>query len=177
MSNTTPPPGTVVLSADAIAAGIKDLAQRMAPEVSVNATCVALMNGAFVFAADLMRALYQEGVDPVFDALHLESYGDARQSQGRVRVRGDLSRSVAGHQVWVLDDVFDSGRTLAFAKAHILAQGAAEVKTVALVEKPWDGERPITPDYVAFMAPADFLGGYGMDEAGRGRGRPEIVTL
>lgn len=144
-------------------------------QVDDNWTVVALLQGAIPFAADLMRALAARGVHPIYDSLWLESYRDARESSGKVVVRADISRSVEGRGVLIVDDVFDSGRTIAFARAHLMAKGATQTLAVAFVRKPQAMGEPI--DAVGWDGPADFLVGYGMDEAGRYRGLPYIAAL
>lgn len=144
-------------------------------QVDDNWTVVALLQGAIPFAADLMRALAARGIHPIYDSLWLESYRDARESSGKVVVRADISRSVEGRGVLIVDDVFDSGRTIAFARAHLMAKGATQTLAVAFVRKPQAMGEPI--DAVGWDGPADFLVGYGMDEAGRYRGLPYIAAL
>jgi hypoxanthine phosphoribosyltransferase len=167
----------VLFTAADIAARIETLADDITPQMTPDTVMAALMSGALLFAADLMRALHRRGIDPAFEALQLESYHDERVSSGRVRVRSDFARSVAGRSVILLDDVFDSGNTLAFAVQHARAQGARDVRSAVLVRKPWPQPRLVTPDWVGFDAPGRFLVGYGMDDAGRTRGCPDIVAL
>jgi hypoxanthine phosphoribosyltransferase len=128
--------------------------------------------GATPFAADLLRALASRGVDAGFDALWLESYLDARETSGRVVVRADISRSVRGRGVLILDDVFDTGRTLEFASAHLRNKGAEDVLTAVFALKP--GASPRGVDDWAYEAPDRFLVGYGMDDAGSWRGLPYL---
>lgn len=164
-----------LFSADEIASRVDALADVIAAQMEPDAVLAALMSGACLFAADLLRALYRRGINPRFEALQFESYHDSRTSSGRVQVRADFARSVAGLPVWIIDDVFDSGATLAFAAQHARAQGARDVHLVALVQKPWPQSRAVMPDLVGFEAPAVFLAGYGMDVEGRFRGCPDIV--
>jgi hypoxanthine phosphoribosyltransferase len=89
-------------------------------------------------------------------------------------VRADVSRSVEGRSVLILDDVFDSGRTIRFARAHLLAKGAVRTKACALVRKPSAIGEPI--ESVGYDAPDVYLVGYGMDDAGRFRGLPFIAA-
>lgn len=165
----------VIVPEDVLMARIDELAEGLAPRLSEGAwTLVAILIGAAPFATDLMKALARRGVHPVLDALWLESYHDSRESSGRVGVRADLSRDVAGRRVLLIDDVFDTGRTLDFARRHILAKGAVEVVTIALVRKPSAPRGEAGIDYHGFEAPARFLLGYGMDDAGLYRGLPYI---
>jgi hypoxanthine phosphoribosyltransferase len=165
----------VLLSETEIAARVAALADSVGADVDDSWTVVALLQGAMPFAADFLRALARGGRHPILDSLWLESYRDARESSGKVVVRADLCRSIEGRPVLILDDVFDSGRTIAFARAHLLAKGASLTRACAFVRKPQAAGEPI--DAVGWDAPDLFLVGYGMDEAGRYRGLPYIAAL
>ncbi len=165
----------VLLTAEEIAARVDRLAENFAAQIDEGWTVVALLQGAIPFAADLMRALETRGRHPIYDSLWLESYRDARESSGKVVVRADVSRSVEGRGVLIVDDVFDSGRTIAYARAHLMAKGAARTLACAFVRKPQALNEPI--DAFAWDAPDEFLVGYGMDDAGRYRGLPYIAAL
>ena len=173
----TEPPGEVLLSGAGIAAVVRRMASEIAPVLDDEAVVVCLLTGAIWFAADLMRALSAQGVHPLFDALWLASYGDARQSRGQVETRAPLQRPVAGRQVLILDDVLDSGLSLATARALALSAGAASVRTAVFARKPWPAARALEPDFVGWEAPARFLAGYGLDDKGRFRGLDAIVAL
>jgi hypoxanthine phosphoribosyltransferase len=167
----------VLLTAQDISARIDALAARLSGRMrSGEWTAVVILLGATPFGSDLMRALARHGVDVHLDALWLESYGDARTSSGRVLVRADLSRPVEGRNILLLDDVFDTGRTLAFARAHLLAKGANSVVTAVFARKS-DPQARDMPDDWAFDAPDRFLVGYGMDDAGALRGLPYLGAL
>ncbi|NQY12818.1 MAG: hypoxanthine phosphoribosyltransferase [Henriciella sp.] len=167
---------TVLSEAD-LMARIDDLADRLAPRLSGEWTAINILIGATPFTSDLMKALARRDVHPVLDALWLESYRDARESSGRVVVRADIARQVKDRGVLIIDDVFDTGRTLAFARTHLLAKGAREVITCALARKPWAPEGEDNVDFHAFDAPGRYLVGYGMDDAGLYRGLPYIGAL
>ena len=140
-------------------------------------SAINILIGATPFTSDLMKALARLDIHPVLDALWLESYRDARESSGRVVVRADIARQVRDRGVLIIDDVFDTGRTLAFARKHLLAKGAREVITCALARKPWAPEGDEDVDFHAFDAPPRYLVGYGMDDAGLYRGLPYIGAL
>ncbi len=165
----------ILLSEEEIAARVEQLAGALASQVDDGWTIVALMQGALPFAADLMRAFSRRGVNPIYDSLWLESYRDARQSSGKVVVRADISRPIDGRPALILDDVFDSGRTIAFAREHLMAKRAARTLAVAFARKPSAMGEPI--DAVCWDAPDLFLIGYGMDDAGRYRGLPHIAAV
>ena len=158
-------------------ARIDDLAKRLAPRLTGEWSAINILIGATPFTSDLMKALARLEIHPVLDALWLESYRDARESSGRVVVRADIARQVKDRGVLIIDDVFDTGRTLAFARKHLLANGAREVITCALARKPWAPVGEGNVDFHAFDAPGRFLVGYGMDDAGKYRGLPYIGAL
>jgi hypoxanthine phosphoribosyltransferase len=167
---------TVLPEAD-LMARIDDLAKRLAPRLTGDWSAINILIGATPFTSDLMKALARLEIHPVLDALWLESYRDARESSGRVVVRADIARQVKGRGVLIIDDVFDTGRTLAFARKHLMAKGAREVITCALARKPWAPEGEENVDFHAFDAPGRYLVGYGMDDAGLYRGLPYIGAL
>lgn len=165
----------VLLSAEEIAARVETLAEGFAAQVDDSWTVVALLQGAIPFAADLMRAIEKRGRHPIYDSLWLESYRDARESSGKVVVRADISRAIEGRAALIIDDVFDSGRTIAYARAHLMAKGATKTLACAFVRKPQAINEHI--DAIGWEAPDDFLVGYGMDDAGRYRGLPYIAAI
>ena len=167
---------TILSEAD-LMARIDDLAKRLAPSLQGEWTAINILIGATPFTSDLMKALARLDIHPILDALWLESYRDARESSGRVVVRADIAREIKGRGVLIIDDVFDTGRTLEFAKSHLLAKGAREVITCALARKPWAPEGETNVDFHAFDAPGRYLVGYGMDDAGLYRGLPYIGAL
>lgn len=166
-----------VLSEPDLMARIDDLAARLAPRLTGDWSAINILIGATPFTSDLMKALARLDIHPILDALWLESYRDARESSGRVVVRADIARQVRDRGVLIIDDVFDTGRTLAFARKHLLAKGAREVITCALARKPWAPEGDEDVDFHAFDAPPRYLVGYGMDDAGLYRGLPYIGAL
>jgi hypoxanthine phosphoribosyltransferase len=165
----------ILLSEADIALRVDALADGVGADVDDSWTVVALLQGAIPFAADFLRALGRRGRFPVLDSLWLESYRDARESSGKVVVRADISRPVEGRPALILDDVFDSGRTIAFARTHLMAKGARLTRACAFVRKPQAANEPI--DAVGWDAPDEYLVGYGMDDAGRYRGLPHIAAL
>ncbi|MEM9740898.1 MAG: phosphoribosyltransferase family protein [Pseudomonadota bacterium] len=166
---------TTLVDEATLAREVEALADRLAPHLTGDWTVVSILIGAVPFTTDLMKALARRDIHPVLDALWLESYRDAQESSGRVVVRADLSRPVAHRGVLIVDDVFDTGRTLDFARTHMEAKGASRVMTCALARKPWAPETGC--DFHALDTPGRFLVGYGMDVKGRFRGLPFIGAL
>lgn len=173
----TEAPPAVLLSETEVITRVDALAAQMAPRLDDDTVAVCLLTGGLWFCADLTRALSRLGRNVGFDALWLASYGDARASMGRCEVRADLQRPLAGRTALVVDDVFDTGLSLSEAARLVKDAGAARVLTCVFARKPWPTERAISPDFVAWEAPARFLVGYGMDASGAFRGLPYIGAL
>ncbi len=159
----------------AIAARIDEMARGMANDLPEDFLLAPVLTGAFIFAADLVRALHKYGVDPYVDFVQLSSYAGARASSGVVTLLKDFSVDIEGKTVLLVDDVLDTGRSLHFGKGMIEDRGAAAAKTCVLVKKLTGHAEDLHPDYIGFEAGADdFLIGYGMDDGGRRRGLPLI---
>jgi hypoxanthine phosphoribosyltransferase len=166
-----------IISAEQIAVRLDELAGEIARHVSPGLLVVPILKGSFVFAADLLRALHRAGVAPEVDFLTLSSYKKARVSSGQVAILRDLDLHVEGRHVILVDDVLDSGRTLAFAKDLIAARGASKVETCVLLDKDAPRAAQICADYRAFTCPNEFVVGYGMDVAHRYRELPYVGRL
>jgi hypoxanthine phosphoribosyltransferase len=166
----------VLLPAEQIGARVDALADRLVPRLDGGAIGLVLLVGGLWFAADLTRALAKRGRGLAFDALWLASYGDARSSAGTCQVLAGPQRSLEGAQVLIMDDVVDSGLSLALAGRIARAAGAADVLTAVFARKPWPVPRAAEPDDFAWEAPARFLVGYGMDLAGRLRDLPFVAA-
>ncbi len=138
---------------------------------------VGPLKGCVVYMADLSRALWRLDLEHTLDFLRLASYGEGTESTGVVRLEGDLIHSVEGRHVLLVDDICDTGRTLQFATAHLLARGASGITTSVLMDKPSRRAVPLVVDHVAFTIPNAFVVGYGCDLAERYRGIPFIGVL
>jgi hypoxanthine phosphoribosyltransferase len=166
-----------IFPAGDIARRLVDLASEIAAKQPVNLLIVPILKGSFVFAADLLRALNHAGLAPEVDFLTLSSYKKNRASSGQVTILRDLDLDVEGRHVILVDDVLDSGRTLAFAKDLISARGARVIETCVLLEKEVPRAVNIEADYHAFSCPNVFVVGYGMDVAHRYRELPYVGRL
>lgn len=160
----------VLFTADEIASRIDALATEIAADDPGDLLVVVILKGSFVFAADLIRALERAGVSPQVDFITLASYGEGTESRGRVSLVHDLSENVAGRRLLLVDDILDSGRTLAVARDTLRERGAEEVKTCVLLDKDEARRVAIEADYVGFRIGNRFVVGYGLDLAHRFRG-------
>jgi hypoxanthine phosphoribosyltransferase len=166
-----------LFSAEAIAARVDQLAGDIAASRLEDLIVVAVLKGSFIFAADLIRALHRHGLRPEIDFIYLASYDGERISRGQVRVLRDVESDIGGRNVVIVDDILDSGRTLAFAKASLAQHGAARVLTCVLVDKQVPRAAEIVPDFVGFACPPVFVVGYGLDFHNRYRELPFIGEL
>ena len=138
---------------------------------------VGILKGAFMFAADLLRRLYDLGLYPDIDFIRAASYGSDDKSSGEVKIELDISIDVAGRSLLIVDDIVDSGRTLQLVKQHLLGKGAKDVKICVLLDKPSRREVECDLDWVGFEIPDHFVVGYGMDYAEKYRYLPFITTV
>jgi len=135
---------------------------------------VAILKGSFMFAADLLRALHRAGLEPQVEFFHLSSYLEGTVSSGTVKILRDIESSVRNRDVLLVDDILESGRTLAFAKDLLAARGARRVLVCTMLEKPGKRAVAIDADFVGFVCPDVFVVGYGMDVAHSYRELPFI---
>ena len=175
----TPPtaahrPIQVIFSADQIAARLDALADEIAARRIERLLVIAVLKGSFVFAADLIRAMHGKGLAPEIDFLTLSSYRKSKVSSGQVAILRDLDLEVENRNVLLIDDILESGRTLAFAKDLLSARGAAKIWTCVLLDKKIARAVEVDADFCAFDCPEVFVVGYGMDVAHRYRELPFV---
>ena len=167
----------VVFSAAEIADKIGVLAAAIAAAKMENLLVVAILKGSFVFAADLIRAMHKAGLSPEVDFISLSSYRKSTTSSGAVEILRDVESDVEGRNILLVDDILESGRTLAFAKDLMVARGARQVATCVLLNKPVPRAVEVDADFVAFKCPDVFVIGYGMDIGHRYRELPFVGNL
>lgn len=134
---------------------------------------VCILNGAFMFASDLMKELESEEVEITF--LKFASYSGTL-SCGSAKELIGLNEPVKGRTVVILEDIVDSGVTVARVREELLGRGASEVKTAALLFKPGALKADVTIDYAGIEIQNDFVVGYGLDYNRRGRNLKDIYT-
>jgi hypoxanthine phosphoribosyltransferase len=165
---------TPLFSAEQITRRVEELAREISAYAPRDVVVVAVLKGSFIFAADLIRGLHREGLNPEIDFIFLASYGVGTASGGRVKVLRDVETDLAGREAVIVDDILDSGRTLAFAKTLLEDRGALSVRTCVLLDKDVPRATPIVPDFTGFRCPPVFVVGYGMDLGHRYRELPFI---
>lgn len=166
-----------LFDAEAIAARNRAMAGEIAALAPRDLLAIAVLKGSFMFAADLLRALHGAGLAPQVEFIHLSSYGAGTRSSGTVTVVRDIDSDVAGRDILLVDDILESGRTLAFARDLLLGRGARRVLVAVMLEKPGKRAVPFAADIVGFTCPDLFVVGYGMDAAHRFRELPFIGVV
>jgi hypoxanthine phosphoribosyltransferase len=139
-----------------------------------NPLLIGILKGSFVFLADLVRRL---DFPLEVDFIRLASYGAGRESSGKVRILSRPCPPVAGRHVLVVEDVIDTGLTLAVLLAYLSRKKPASLRLCALADKPHGRASPVKIDYVGVTLPDKFLVGYGLDCGERYRNLPEIYAL
>lgn len=167
----------VLFSADQIASRLDSLATTLAERLPREIAVVPLLKGSFMFAADLMRTLHNHGLVCRVEFITVSSYGDETTSSGELKVTGQIPTDLAGRVVLLIDDILDTGRTLQWTHAKLVATGAAEIVTCVLLDKPSRRVVPFTADIVGFTIPDRFVVGYGIDYAQRYRELPYIGAM
>jgi hypoxanthine phosphoribosyltransferase len=161
-----------IFSEKKIAARVKNLAREISANPLKPDIAVPVLAGAFVFAADLLRALTREGLDLETEFIWLRSYGQDEKPES-IAVLKAPTGVVRGKTVLLIDGVLESGGTLACARELLFEQGAAAIISAVAIVKPYDAPAA-KPDFIGFTAGKEFLFGYGMDRAGYSRGLPDI---
>jgi hypoxanthine phosphoribosyltransferase len=162
----------ILFPADEIARRVRAMARDIAQGPTKPQIVVPVLAGAFVFAADLVRALADEGLSLPVEFLWLRSYGDKR-SGSDVRTLVGPGEAARGRSVLLIDGVLDKGATLARATVLLREAGAVSVTTAVVVDKRLP-EALLKADHAAFVDVHDFIIGYGMDDAGMSRALPYI---
>jgi len=135
---------------------------------------VGVLNGATVFTADLLRNL---AVPAELDFIGVASYGDCTESSGECEFTKSVDRELGERHVLVVEDIVDTGRTVAAIVECLKAKGAASVKVCTLLDKPSRREVDFQADYTGFAIPDKFVVGYGLDFAQHYRGLPYVAVL
>ena len=135
---------------------------------------VPVLKGSYVFAADLAR---QIDLDVAIDFLSVRSYGDSQQSSGVVEITSDLSHPVEGKHVILVEDIVDTGLTVAYLRQNLVTRRPASLKIAALLHKPSRTRVPVDIDYLGFTVEDVFIVGYGLDHAQKFRNLPYLGVV
>jgi hypoxanthine phosphoribosyltransferase len=152
----------ILVSEDAIQARVRELGQRISEDYrGRNLTLVSVLKGSLPFMADLMRAI---DVPVRIDLMEVSSYGGtSTESSGLVRILKDLSASIAGEDVLLVEDIIDTGLTLNYLLRYLRGKNPASLRICTLLDKPARRLVEIPVDYTGFTIEDRFVVGYGLD--------------
>ncbi len=165
--------GEIVVGEDELQGRITELGKELTADYDGRPPLlVGVLKGAFVFMSDLSRAI---DLPVEFDFMAVSSYGSATRSSGVVRILKDLDLDLTDRHVVIVEDIVDSGLTLAYLRKNLAARGPASMEVCALLVK--DGLQRVDLDlkYVGFTIPPKFVVGYGLDVGERYRNLPYIA--
>jgi len=165
----------VLLSEAQIQARIKELGAQIDSDYpSGDLHLVCILKGAYVFLADLARAIKRE---ISIEFMGISSYGKGKTSSGEVKVTKDLDHSVEGANILIVEDIVDSGVTLSYLMQLLNQRRPRSVRIAALLDKPERRLRPVEVTYVGFRIPDEFVVGYGLDFGEKYRNLPDVCVL
>lgn len=165
----------MLVAEEELAARVTELGGAIARDYAkANLVLVGVLLGAVPFVADLIRSL---PIEITVDFLRASSYGSETRSSGTLRLLADLTVDVADRHVLIVDDIVDTGLTLAALKRTLEARRPKSVRTCVLLDKTGRRETDVTIDYVGFTIPNVFVVGYGLDYDGLYRNLPHIAVL
>ncbi len=165
----------LLIDAETIGRRVADLGRAITEDyLGKDLVVVPVLKGSYVFAADLVR---QIDLDVAIDFLGVRSYGDQHTSSGVVQITTDLSRSIEGKHVILVEDIVDTGLTVAYLRQNLATRQPASVKVASLLHKPARTRMPVQIDYLGFTVDDAFIVGYGLDYAQKFRNLPYLAVL
>jgi hypoxanthine phosphoribosyltransferase len=164
----------ILLSSGEIERRVRELAAQIRKDIPDDLHLVAVLKGAFVFLADLVRSIPGE---VSLDFVALSSYAATTVSSGEVRLLKDLDTPLEGRNVVIVEDIVDTGRTLQYLQTILQARRPATLRTACLLTKPSRREVGVQVDYIGFSIPDHFVVGYGLDYSGQFRNLPHISVV
>jgi hypoxanthine phosphoribosyltransferase len=162
-----------IITAEQLALRVGELGEQIASDYAgKDLHLVTVLRGGLFFLTDLARAI---DLPLTLDCLGISSYSG--QSKGSVRLTKDLDESILGRDVLIVEDIIDTGLTLAYIRKNLLMREPASLRICTLLDRPYRRIVDIAVDYVGFEIPDSFVVGYGLDWRGRYRNLPYISTL
>jgi hypoxanthine phosphoribosyltransferase len=165
----------ILLSGEEVQARVAELGAQLAADYTGrDPVLVSVLKGSIIFLADLVRAM---PIPLSIDLMEVSSYGTSTESSGQVRILKDLSTSIEGREVIVVEDIIDTGLTLNYLLRYLHDKQPASIRICCLLDKPARRLAPIEIDYSGFTIPDRFVIGYGLDYGERYRNLPYIGVL
>jgi hypoxanthine phosphoribosyltransferase len=167
--------GRVLIAREEIAARVADLGRSIRRDYADRLPLlVAVLKGAVVFTADLLRTI---ALPTGLDFMSVSSYGAGTRSSGIVRLTSDLSVSIEGRDVIIVEDIIDTGRTISYLRRNLATRHPRSLALCVLLDKVARREVEVPVDYVGFAIPDEFVVGYGLDHNGFHRNLQDIADL
>ena len=167
-------PVDILIPADQIQVRVAELAAQIHHDFPDGVHLIAVLKGAFIFMADLVR--YLEGKVSL-DFIAVSSYAKGTTSSGEVRMLKDLDYALDGKDVVIVEDVVDTGITLSYLKEILKARGPRSLRTACLLSKPSRRQVDVPVEYIGFSVEDRFVVGYGLDYAEQYRNLPHIAVV
>jgi len=165
----------ILFSREEIEATVKRLAAEIRKDYQGKyPLLIGILKGSFMFMADLIRLL---DFPLEVEFIRLSSYGRGRESSGKIKVVQGLRSPIKGRDVLVIEDIVDTGITVAFLLDYLRKKKPTSLKLCALTDKPSRRQTPVTIDYLGFTVPDKFLVGYGLDWDEKFRNLPDICFV
>ena len=165
----------VLFTEEALRARVGELAQQINRDLAgKEPVLISVLRGSFIFMADLVRAIE---LPCRVDFMAVSSYGSGTTSSGQVKITKDLSESIEGRDVLVVEDILDSGNTLSYLLKLLEARHPASIRLCTLLDKPERRTKPVAVQYTGFTIPDEFVVGYGLDYDEKYRNLPYIGIL
>jgi hypoxanthine phosphoribosyltransferase len=166
----------ILITSDAIQDKVREIGARLSAEYGPGGDLllVGVLKGCMMFMVDLARAIE---MPLAIDFIAISSYGHSTESSGVVRLLKDLDTDIAGRHVLIVEDIIDSGLTLAYLREQLLRRNPASLRICALLNKPERRTADVPVDYLGFDIPNEFVVGYGLDYGERYRNLPYIGVL
>jgi hypoxanthine phosphoribosyltransferase len=164
-----------LIDAGTIAQRVADLGRAITHDyLGKDLVVVPVLKGSYVFAADLVRNI---DLDVAIDFLGVRSYGNQQDSSGVVQITTDLSHSIEGKHVILVEDIVDTGLTVAYLHENLATRQPTSLKVASLLHKPSRTRVPVKIDYLGFTVDDVFIVGYGLDYAQKFRNLPYLAVV
>ena len=161
---------SILYSEEQLRQRVKELGGQITADYAGKEPVLAsVLRGSYIFMADLTRAI---DLPVTVDFMAVSSYGAGTKSSGQVEIKKDLSDSIEGRDLIIVEDILDSGNTLFYLMEILKARKPASIRICTLMDKPDRRTQPIVADYVGFTIPDAFVVGYGLDYNEKYRNRP-----
>jgi hypoxanthine phosphoribosyltransferase len=166
----------ILITTEEIQARVRELGEQISRDYTdhEDLLLVGVLKGCVVFIVDLMHAIERY---LAVDFIAISSYGQSTESSGVVRLLKDLESDIAGRHVLIVEDIIDSGLTLAYLRSQLLRRNPASLRICSLLNKPERRTAAVEVEYSGFDIPNEFVVGYGLDFAERYRNLPYIGIL